>query len=88
MSKQSYEQGTLFLDKTQDKNSISNKFIINNSNVYYSLNNSMNISKSYIKYKEKFIKLTYCQRLYSRLIIKGSSNIIKLYKKSIGLIEQ
>jgi len=48
----------------------------------------MNISKSYIKYKEKFIKLTYCQRLYSRLIIKGSSNIIKLYKKSIGLIEQ
>ena len=45
---------------------------------------------SYVKLKSysKNLNLTYCQRFYSRLIAKGDSNIIKLYKKGIGLIKQ
>ena len=96
MSRQSYEQSPLFLDKTQDNNrnlklnSMSNKNL-NIINIYNSLNNSINfLPKNYsnAKSKSKNLNLNYCQRFYSRLIIKGGSNTIKLYKKGIELIKQ
>jgi hypothetical protein len=99
LSRQSYEQSPLFLDKNNDNNrnlnlnSLSNKILINNTYIHASINNSMNYlpkNYSYVKLKSysKNLNLTYCQRFYSRLIAKGDSNIIKLYKKGIGLIKQ
>ena len=97
MNRQSYDQNSMLFYKMMNKDE-SNYFInriIGNKNInhYGSYNNKIN---SFLKSTEnslfiaenKKINLNYCQRFCLKFSKKKKSNIIMLYQKGIGLIEQ
>ena len=94
LKKKSNEQNSIFFYTTLNKEENLNKGIgINNCNNYYSDKNKIN---SFLKTSEnslfiakcKQINLNYFQRFCLRFSNKKKSNIIMLYQKGIGLIEQ
>ena len=94
LKRKSYDQNAILFYTMLNKDENMNKGIgINNTNYYCSYKNKSNSflsssENSLLIAESKKINLNYCQRFCLRFSNKKKSNIIMLYQKGIGLIQQ